>query len=171
MKVSSHTICCDKNTLFPPCNASAPTKLVAIAYITDFHLLKVLNVGMKFYFLLILSLLSKLASGYCKTQLPSFASARTLQMPKEIKSAPISAAHIANAPAVTIEKKSGGFAIPESLKLAVGAGGIYAAFLYYGALQEDVFHYKAVDGTMFKQAWFLQALGGLLCEVLFVLLL
>lgn len=28
-------------------------------------------------------------------------------------------------------------------------------------MQEDVFHYKAADGTMFKQAWFLQALEAL----------
>lgn len=49
--------------------------------------------------------------------------------------------------------------LPSALKLLIGAGGIYAAFLYYGTLQEDVFHYKASDGAMFKQAWFLQALG------------
>lgn len=45
------------------------------------------------------------------------------------------------------------------LKLMIGAGGIYAAFLYYGALQEDVFHYVAPDGSKFKAAWFLQAVG------------
>ena len=52
-----------------------------------------------------------------------------------------------------------GVQIPKALKLLIGAGGIYASFLYYGALQEEVFHFKAADGTMFKQAWFLQALG------------
>lgn len=52
------------------------------------------------------------------------------------------------------------FEIPKGLKLLIGAGGIYAAFLYYGTLQEDVFHYKAADGSKFKQAWFLQALGN-----------
>lgn len=41
--------------------------------------------------------------------------------------------------------------IPSSLKLLFGAGGIYAAFLYYGTLQEDVFHYKAADGLKFKE--------------------
>lgn len=56
--------------------------------------------------------------------------------------------------------------IPKNLKLLFGAGGIYSAFLYYGALQEDVFHYVASDGTMFKQAWFLQALEALM-NVLF----
>eukprot|EP01032_Pedospumella_encystans_P018039 gene18039-20549_t len=48
--------------------------------------------------------------------------------------------------------------IPQSAKLIIGAGGIYAAFLYYGTLQEDVFHYKAADGSKFKAAWFLQFL-------------
>jgi len=44
------------------------------------------------------------------------------------------------------------------MKLIVGAGGIYAAFLYYGSLQEDVFLYKSAAGESFKQAWFLQVL-------------
>jgi hypothetical protein len=52
-----------------------------------------------------------------------------------------------------------GSGIPQGLKLLIGVGGIYAAFLYYGTLQEDVFHYKAADGTKFTSAWFLQALG------------
>jgi len=51
--------------------------------------------------------------------------------------------------------------IPDSVKLVIGAGGIYAAFLYYGSLQEDVFRYVASDGTQFKQAWFLQVLEAL----------
>lgn len=48
--------------------------------------------------------------------------------------------------------------LPDSMKLLIGAGGIYAAFLYYGSLQEDVFRFVAEDGTGFKQAWFLQVL-------------
>ena len=52
---------------------------------------------------------------------------------------------------------SGG--LPDAAKLIIGAGGIYAAFLYYGTLQEAVFHYVAPDGTKFKAAWFLQTLG------------
>jgi UDP-galactose transporter B1 len=49
--------------------------------------------------------------------------------------------------------------LPDSAKLMIGAGGIYAAFLYYGSLQEDVFRFTSpVDGTSFKQAWFLQVL-------------
>merc|ERR1719343_1395558 len=52
--------------------------------------------------------------------------------------------------------------LPDSAKLLIGAGGIYAAFLYYGSLQEDVFRYVSeVDGTSFKQAWFLQVMEAL----------
>lgn len=50
--------------------------------------------------------------------------------------------------------------IPKQLKLIIGAGGIYAAFLYYGTLQEDVFDYKSSAGLKFKEAWFLQAVGN-----------
>lgn len=48
--------------------------------------------------------------------------------------------------------------LPDFVKLLIGAGGIYSAFLYYGSLQEDVFRYKASDGSTFKEAWFLQVL-------------
>ena len=51
--------------------------------------------------------------------------------------------------------------LPDSVKLLIGAGGIYGAFLYYGSLQEDVFRYVSEDGTSFKQAWFLQVLEAL----------
>eukprot|EP00977_Amphora_coffeiformis_P023650 scaffold13889_cov178-Amphora_coffeaeformis.AAC.10 len=51
--------------------------------------------------------------------------------------------------------------MPDVVKLLIGAGGIYAAFLYYGSLQEDVFRYQAADGSSFKQAWFLQVLEAL----------
>ena len=53
------------------------------------------------------------------------------------------------------EAKAG---LPDGAKLLIGAGGIYAAFLYYGSLQEDVFRYVASDGSSFKQAWFLQVM-------------
>ena len=49
--------------------------------------------------------------------------------------------------------------LPASIKLLIGAGGIYASFLYYGTLQEDVFHFKSAAGIKFTQAWFLQVLG------------
>ena len=51
--------------------------------------------------------------------------------------------------------------LPDAAKLLIGAGGIYAAFLYYGSLQEDVFRYTAADGSSFKAAWFLQVLEAL----------
>jgi UDP-galactose transporter B1 len=51
--------------------------------------------------------------------------------------------------------------LPDSIKLLIGAGGIYGAFLYYGSLQEDVFRFVASDGAAFKQAWFLQVLEAL----------
>jgi UDP-galactose transporter B1 len=57
-------------------------------------------------------------------------------------------------------KKEGG--LPEGMKLLIGAGGIYAAFLYYGSLQEDVFQYRTEEGGVyFTQAWFLQVLEAL----------
>ena len=31
-------------------------------------------------------------------------------------------------------------------QFALGVGGIYASFMYYGLLQEDVFRYAAADG-------------------------
>jgi UDP-galactose transporter B1 len=49
----------------------------------------------------------------------------------------------------------------EAMRLIYGAGGIYAAFLYYGSLQEDVFNHVSKDGSSFKQAWFLQVLEAL----------
>jgi hypothetical protein len=47
------------------------------------------------------------------------------------------------------------------LKLLIGVGGIYAAFMKYGLLQEAVFHYKAKDGSSFEQVWFLMVLEAL----------
>jgi len=57
-----------------------------------------------------------------------------------------------------VEKKSVLGNLPDGVKLVIGAGGIYSAFLYYGTLQEDVFHFKSPEGSMFKAAWFLQAI-------------
>ena len=45
------------------------------------------------------------------------------------------------------------------VKLLIGVGGIYGAFLYYGTLQEEVFHFKDNNGVKFKAVWFLMALG------------
>ena len=53
-----------------------------------------------------------------------------------VKLAPRKASHpVAKAPVARIS--SGG--ATKTLELLFGAGGIYAAFLYYGSLQEDVF--------------------------------
>jgi UAA transporter family len=50
----------------------------------------------------------------------------------------------------------------DAIKLMIGAGGIYGAFLYYGSLQEDVFRYVSpISGDKFKQAWLLQVLEAL----------
>lgn len=48
--------------------------------------------------------------------------------------------------------------IPDAAKLMIGAGGIYAAFMYYGVMQEAVYQYKAEDGSKFTANWFLQAI-------------
>jgi solute carrier family 35 (UDP-galactose transporter), member B1 len=50
----------------------------------------------------------------------------------------------------------------DAIKLLIGAGGIYGAFLYYGSLQEDVFRYSSpINGEKFTQAWLLQVLEAL----------
>lgn len=64
-----------------------------------------------------------------------------------------------DAATATMTKESTG--LPPAIKLLIGAGGIYGAFLYYGSLQEDVFRYTAEDGSQFKQAWLLQVLEAL----------
>jgi solute carrier family 35 (UDP-galactose transporter), member B1 len=61
----------------------------------------------------------------------------------------------------TPSKAAASAGLPDGVKLIIGAGGIYAAFLYYGSLQEDVFRYKSAAGEFFKQAWFLQVLEAL----------
>jgi len=55
-------------------------------------------------------------------------------------------------------KTDAGKELSSSVKLVIGAGGIYAAFLYYGVFQEAVFSFRAEDGSKFKAAWFLQVL-------------
>jgi UDP-galactose transporter B1 len=65
----------------------------------------------------------------------------------------------ASSEAVAEAASAGG--ISDGVKLLIGAGGIYGAFLYYGSLQEDVFRFVAPDGIKFTQAWFLQVLEAL----------
>jgi len=48
--------------------------------------------------------------------------------------------------------------VGQLVKLLIGAGGIYGAFLYYGTLQEDVFKFVSADGEKFKASWFLQVM-------------
>jgi UDP-galactose transporter B1 len=42
--------------------------------------------------------------------------------------------------------------------LIFGAAGIYAAFMYYGYLQEDVFDFKDASGNKFTYVWLLQSI-------------
>ena len=46
----------------------------------------------------------------------------------------------------------------QGLKLLIGAGGIYASFLTYGKLHEQIFKYQSPDGEKFVFAFFLQAI-------------
>lgn len=62
-------------------------------------------------------------------------------------------------PATVIANQVARAEFPQWVKLIIGAGGIYAAFLYYGSLQEDVTSFKSPSGHSFKQAWFLMAIG------------
>lgn len=73
----------------------------------------------------------------------------------------ISQIHRGGKAATTTTMTSTKQGLPDAVKLIIGAGGIYAAFLYYGSLQEDVFRYTAADGGTFQQAWFLQVLEAL----------
>lgn len=63
-------------------------------------------------------------------------------------------------PSIPIADTPGGTRA-QAVRLIIGAGGIYASFLYYGSLQEDVFRYQSEDGTKFTMAWYLQVLESL----------
>lgn len=49
----------------------------------------------------------------------------------------------------------------DAWRLLWGASGIYVAYLYYGHIQEDIFRFRAADGSKFHFAWFLQVLESL----------
>lgn len=51
--------------------------------------------------------------------------------------------------------------LPAPVKLLIGVAGIYAAFLKYGVYQEEVFEFRALDGSGFKSVWFLNAIEAL----------
>jgi len=59
--------------------------------------------------------------------------------------------------------------LPDSMKLLIGATGIYTSFLYYGLLYEDVFNFRNKGGEKFKHVWFLQACECLMNVVVGVL--
>ena len=103
---------------------------------------------MKLFYFLFLSFITLCASSISR-----------LSSPKTGIMSSIQAKQTPTSTSTPTSTKAPAVGIPQGLKLVIGAGGIYAAFLYYGTLQEDVFHYKAADGSMFKAAWFLQALG------------
>lgn len=46
-------------------------------------------------------------------------------------------------------------------QLAIGAGGIYFFFMYYGLLQEHVMGFVGKDGSKFSQTWFIQVVEAL----------
>eukprot|EP00934_Nitzschia_sp_Nitz4_P000125 Nitzschia sp. Nitz4//scaffold15_size197535//92009//93276//NITZ4_001580-RA/size197535-augustus-gene-0.209-mRNA-1//1//CDS//3329537721//125//frame0 len=96
-----------------------------------------------------ISTISNLATSGVRTPVPTPPSS-----PKE----GVEASQVEKSTDSAAVKKSG---MADSIKLLVGAGGIYAAFLYYGSLQEDVFRFVSPDGGSFKQAWFLQVLEAL----------
>jgi solute carrier family 35 (UDP-galactose transporter), member B1 len=50
------------------------------------------------------------------------------------------------------------FAQTKVFQLFVGVSGIYAAYLYYGVVQEDLFRYRSTNGTGFSFVWALQVL-------------
>ncbi|KAK1734774.1 UAA transporter family protein [Skeletonema marinoi] len=68
---------------------------------------------------------------------------------------PASSLNVGSSAATNNDTKS------RAMQLLFGAGGIYASFLYYGSLQEDVFRYESEDGTKFTHAWYLQVLESL----------
>lgn len=47
------------------------------------------------------------------------------------------------------------------VQLLLGAGGIYACYLYYGTLQEDVTSFKNADGARFDYPWLLNGIEAL----------
>lgn len=68
--------------------------------------------------------------------------------------------HVGGLPPTPMPDSPGGTRA-QAARLLFGAGGIYASFLYYGSLQEDVFRYQSKDGNKFTMAWYLQVLESL----------
>ena len=61
-------------------------------------------------------------------------------------------------PTATITNASTSTAQTKVIQLLIGAAGIYAAYLYYGVVQEDLFRYRSEVGVGFSFVWALQVL-------------
>jgi len=46
-------------------------------------------------------------------------------------------------------------------QLLFGVFGVYAAYLYYGIVQEELFRFRSADGGAFRYAWFLQVMESI----------
>ena len=101
--------------------------------------------------------------------LPCSQARSAVSSPKLGRSTSITAASTKAAPTKTAGKavakgaatKSVAADLPASVKLVIGALGIYGAFLYYGLYQEEVFDYKAKDGSRFKSVWLLNTIEAM----------
>jgi UDP-galactose transporter B1 len=60
--------------------------------------------------------------------------------------------------ASTITTASSNSAQTKVVQLVIGAFGIYATYLYYGVVQEDLFRYRSTSGEGFSFVWALQVL-------------
>jgi solute carrier family 35 (UDP-galactose transporter), member B1 len=58
----------------------------------------------------------------------------------------------------TITTASNNTAQTKVVQLLIGAAGIYATYLYYGVVQEDLFRYRSSSGDGFSYVWALQVL-------------
>ena len=54
----------------------------------------------------------------------------------------------------------------KAVQLLVGAAGIYAAYLYYGVVQEDLFRYRSSNNAGFTFVWALQVLESAVTMVI-----
>jgi solute carrier family 35 (UDP-galactose transporter), member B1 len=59
----------------------------------------------------------------------------------------------------------------KGLQLLIGAGGIYASFLTYGKLHEQIFKYEDADGERFKLAFFIQLIESIFSVLISTLML
>jgi UDP-galactose transporter B1 len=62
------------------------------------------------------------------------------------------------APSVCQTVKRSRRAQTQALKLCFGAAGVYACYLAYGHIQEDIYRFEGADGGKFTAVWLLQVL-------------